>query len=101
MIILHKDFFFIYYRTPSRIVYIFIMFFCCGEGQPQEKSKYALEVFRTPQELSTVSEEKEVKLKAYIHANRSIKNSAYISNIPSKKGGTDLDGILNYFNANR
>jgi hypothetical protein len=70
------------------------MFFCCEKAP--EKGKHVLEMFQTPQELSAISSEKEIKLKAYIQANRPISNSKVIKGTSEK--GTDLDNIMNYLN---
>lgn len=70
------------------------MFFCCDIG-PQ-KGKHVMEMFQTPQEQSEANGEKEVKLKAYIRADRPITNSTTINS--SNEKGADINNIMNYLN---
>lgn len=72
------------------------MFLCCDVGPT--KGKHVVEMFQSPQEQSAVSEQKEMKLKAYIRANRPIINSKVISTTTAGEQGNDLDNIMNYLN---
>jgi hypothetical protein len=75
------------------------MFLCCQNSH--EKGKHVLEMFQSPQEVSSVSEEKELKLNAYIRANRPINNSKIINTISGSNKGTDLNNIMNYLNVHQ
>lgn len=69
------------------------MFLCCGESP--EKGKHVVEMFHTTEEQSAASGNGEMKLKAYIRADRPIINSTMIN---ADNKGNNLNDIMNYLN---
>lgn len=67
------------------------MFFCC---QTPEKGDYAIEMFETPRELSTISHDKSVVLKGFVPKPRTQVVGLMSKN--DKQAPIRLDQILNY-----
>jgi hypothetical protein len=73
------------------------MFFCC---QTEQKGEYALEVYETPGEMSAISSEKEVVLKAMFTRQP---RSRVVDRMGryQKRDYKRLDSIITYMKSNK